>query len=509
MKRIKQTLLFVPLFLLLAACGGTAPAEEGSEAGELEITDITANLALPTDTGAIYMLITNNTAEDDALIGAAVPGCGTIELHEMSMEDDVMIMREVDGGEIPIPAGETVTLERGGLHVMCIDKAEPTAAGEIVPVTLEFANAGTIEVEAEAIDVAAPDMDMDMDHGDDEMDGMDMDDDDAMDMDDGEEMAMDDGMSHIGLAALMADLPAAEPDLTIYPVTSEYCDRELTFDAPPQQVVSLWQPSNEILLALGVTDNIAGFAGMYDVLPPTFADSAADVEMLGTGFDFPTKEVMVSLAPDLVVSEGLEGFAFDPSQGYATVEELEEQGTQVYSTGSSCLFSDAPLRGLDAIFEDIELLGQIFGVSERADELYDRLLAREEAVTTAVSDRDPVKVAFFNGDEQGFFVLTGGIWGDMMQRAGGEVAFFTPDATFQMLSLEEFAVSDADVILYGMFPPRETELIEAYLMENFPDIPAVVNGRLFPINTIETETSVRALDGLEAIAQALHPEAFE
>jgi periplasmic copper chaperone A len=140
------------LLLLLAACGGGQNGETTStESGELIVDNITANLTLPTTTGAVYMRITNGSSNDDALIGAEVPGCGTVELHEMIMQDDVMMMRQMEGNRIPIPAGETVMLQRGGLHVMCIDKTGEFTVGEMVPVTLQFESAGTIEVQAEVV----------------------------------------------------------------------------------------------------------------------------------------------------------------------------------------------------------------------------------------------------------------------------------------------------------------------------------------------------------------------
>ena len=164
MKRLKVGALLLVLFLV--ACGG-ASEEPAAPAGELTVDTVTANLSLPTETGAVYMRITNNTGTDDALIGATVPGCGTIELHEMIMENDVMVMRQMEGNRIPIPAGQTVMLERGGLHVMCIGKTGEFAVGDEVAVTLQFENAGTIEVTAEVIEPG--EMPADMEDG-----GMDM-----------------------------------------------------------------------------------------------------------------------------------------------------------------------------------------------------------------------------------------------------------------------------------------------------------------------------------------------
>ena len=164
MKRLNAVALLLVLFLV--ACSG-ASEEMAAPAGELTVDTVTANLSLPTETGAVYMRITNNTDTDDTLIDATVPGCGTIELHEMIMENDVMVMRQMEGNRIPIPAGQTVMLERGGLHVMCVGKTGEFAVGDEVAVTLQFENAGTIEVTAEVIEPG--EMPADMEDG-----GMDM-----------------------------------------------------------------------------------------------------------------------------------------------------------------------------------------------------------------------------------------------------------------------------------------------------------------------------------------------
>jgi copper(I)-binding protein len=59
-----------------------------------------------------------------------------------------MGMREI--GSLTLPAGEEVSLEPGGYHIMLIDLAKPIEEGDTVPVTLTFEKAGEIEVEAEA-----------------------------------------------------------------------------------------------------------------------------------------------------------------------------------------------------------------------------------------------------------------------------------------------------------------------------------------------------------------------
>lgn len=139
-------LVAVMASLLLVACSSPSPAEEPSAEGGITVTNVQANMTMPSETGSFWMEITNNSSSDDALLGAEVDGCAVIELHDMVMDDDVMVMRQVEGGKIPIPAGETVLLKKGGLHVMCIGKEAPLEKGTSIDIALQFENAGTIDV---------------------------------------------------------------------------------------------------------------------------------------------------------------------------------------------------------------------------------------------------------------------------------------------------------------------------------------------------------------------------
>jgi copper(I)-binding protein len=53
-------------------------------------------------------------------------------------------MRPVEA--IEIPAGQTVTLQPGGFHLMLIGLKEPLIQGQAVPVTLRFERAGEVPV---------------------------------------------------------------------------------------------------------------------------------------------------------------------------------------------------------------------------------------------------------------------------------------------------------------------------------------------------------------------------
>lgn len=91
-----------------------------------------------------------SSAQGGRLVAASSLAAGVVEIHEMSMDGNVMRMRAVDA--LDLPAGKTVALEPGGYHVMLIDLVQPLAAGQTVPVTLVVEGADgkreTVEVQA-------------------------------------------------------------------------------------------------------------------------------------------------------------------------------------------------------------------------------------------------------------------------------------------------------------------------------------------------------------------------
>ena len=83
-------------------------------------------------TGA-FMQITS--VQDARLVEVRSPVAGVVEVHEMTMDKDVMKMRALGNG-LELPAGKTVELKPGGYHVMLMDLKQQMKAGDTVSVTL-------------------------------------------------------------------------------------------------------------------------------------------------------------------------------------------------------------------------------------------------------------------------------------------------------------------------------------------------------------------------------------
>ena len=106
-------------------------------------------------TAGAYMKLTSDRRA--SLLGAESPAAGRAEIHEMSMEGNVMRMRPVP--RLELPPGKTVELRPGGHHMMLVDLKRPLKKGDLVPIRLKVElsdkTVKTIQVLAEVRELAA------------------------------------------------------------------------------------------------------------------------------------------------------------------------------------------------------------------------------------------------------------------------------------------------------------------------------------------------------------------
>lgn len=139
--RNRIAILAAGLAILVAAC-----SNRGS--GVLAVTDSWAATTPPgAQAAVVYLTIENGTGVDDHLLSVASDRCGVIELHATQFDDNrVMRMRLAEPELLRIPAGETMEMVPGGLHVMCIDPPTPFELGDQISLTATLAEAGDIAV---------------------------------------------------------------------------------------------------------------------------------------------------------------------------------------------------------------------------------------------------------------------------------------------------------------------------------------------------------------------------
>ncbi len=132
---------------LLAAFIAAQASAQSANPPAIQAVDVWARATpLGAHTGAAYMTLINKGAADDRLLGVSTPIAGEAQIHSMSLDNGVMMMRPVPA--LDLKAGSTQRLAPGGYHVMLMDLKAPLVEGQSFPLTLIFAKAGKVGVTA-------------------------------------------------------------------------------------------------------------------------------------------------------------------------------------------------------------------------------------------------------------------------------------------------------------------------------------------------------------------------
>ena len=92
-----------------------------------------------------YLVIHNHGATPDKLTGGSADFAGAVSVHEMSMDNGIMKMRELPSG-LDIPANGEATLSPSGYHIMFTGLKRQLKKGESVKADLTFQHAGSVSV---------------------------------------------------------------------------------------------------------------------------------------------------------------------------------------------------------------------------------------------------------------------------------------------------------------------------------------------------------------------------
>lgn len=299
-----------------------------------------------------------------------------------------------------------------------------------------------------------------------------------------------------------------------FPVTIENCGRKLTFDKPPAKVVTGYHPSLETLLALGLSDRIAGRTNFSESpFLPGQKDQYAKIPEISDTIMPPQKEIMLAQGADFVLDNAMAGF--DAAGGYATVEELDSAGSPVYILGGWCSPEEVLQFTIDDTFTDLRNLGAIFGVPDRADKLISDLRGGLADVKKRVEGRTPVKVLATDGGKGPINAYGGsGITNQMIALAGGSNVLADVKGDYTEVSVEKISAAQPEAVLVSDYatlrgedmPSSPAKAADAFAIAR--NSPAAEKQRYLALPVAAQHPGYRNILAITDIARFLHPDAF-
>jgi iron complex transport system substrate-binding protein len=260
------------------------------------------------------------------------------------------------------------------------------------------------------------------------------------------------------------------------------------------RIISLVPAVTEMLYAIGAGERIVAVSS-YDNFPP-------DVKALpkvGALLD-PNVERILSLKPDLVVL-------------YGSPDDLK---TQLGRAGIGVF--DYRHAGLADVTTTIRSLGERTGDAAKARDVADRIEQGLGAVRARVNGRPRPRTLLVFGRERlalrGLYASGGiGFLNDMLDAAGGTNVFADVKLQAVQASSEQIIARRPEVILEiraanSAFPTGERSA-ELKVWQSLAAVPAVRTGRVhFLFDDRIVIPGPRVVEGTEALARTLHPDAF-
>lgn len=301
------------------------------------------------------------------------------------------------------------------------------------------------------------------------------------------------------------DTRAASTTASGFPVTIANCGTDTTYDAPPQRAMVIYQHPTEIMLALGLQEVMVGTAYMDG---PIRADLAPAYESVPEVAEkAPTREQILAVEPDIVVA-GWDSAFDDDSAG--SRESLDGLNIDSYLETSSCPEFDDE-ASIDLARTQIEDLGAIFGVPDRAAKLVEELMAPIEEVEKAIEGTEPVDVFVYDsGDELAY--TTGGRENTtaLLELAGGRNVFGDVDDTWAEVSWEEVVARDPEYIVILDYTGSATVEEKQQFLRSNPvtsTLEAVREGWFVVLELTDVVPGIRNGDAVKVLAEGLHPGA--
>jgi iron complex transport system substrate-binding protein len=290
------------------------------------------------------------------------------------------------------------------------------------------------------------------------------------------------------LAATLACTVANQTrrDGPISRILTDDVGRTVSLPVKVDRVISLAPNLTEIVFAVGGGDRLVGRTSYCDYPP-----EAKSVTEVGDTLH-PNIERIISLKPQVVLVS-------TASQLEVFTQQLENQNIAVFVTDP---------HDLEGVFRTIEQVGDMLGKREQASTLVQTLRQRTSAVEQAVKDKPPVRVFYQLSAEPLYTAGHDAFVTDLMRRAGAISVTAELPGAWPKYSSESALAAKPDAIILptgGSMGTGNSAVTEALRKS-----PAVKEGRVYKINDDHlVRPGPRAIDGLEEMARALHPDVFK
>ncbi|WP_338013978.1 ABC transporter substrate-binding protein, partial [Corynebacterium heidelbergense] len=314
-----------------------------------------------------------------------------------------------------------------------------------------------------------------------------------------------------GLTACGADVEDTPQDRNI---TVTNCGVTQTYPRP-QHPVAYDVSAIEKMFSLGLADQMRGI-----VMPKTVNSAIGkspyhqDYHSVETISDQVLgQEAIVNAKADWVFAGWQAGFSQERG---VTPQSLDKLGIHSYMQEETCYNYGAggtkeanpaaPDQPIEAMYQDLHNLGEIFGVQDRAEKLVRDLRDRERSLHDKVqaipaAERQKVFV-YDSGTDEPYTAGRRAALNSVIDLAGGRSVTGDVDARFTTVGWESIVTAEPDAVVVIDYNKQPVADKINYLRTQSPikDTPAVKNNRIYVIDYGEAVSNPRNIEAAEKLA---------
>ncbi len=281
-----------------------------------------------------------------------------------------------------------------------------------------------------------------------------------------------------------------------YFVELENYGRNITLLEKPTKVLTLGPNCTEMFVALGLGDYVTGRSLVNHSRGPLeqFADEVNAIPYLN--YAEATREGILTSGANFIYA-----IDWEISDIGCNIEEAEEYGMNVYVNSAT---------SLDELFKEIDDLGKIFGVEERATEFITEQKTRLSAVKDRLQGVEPVKVLVYDSGSAGVFTCSGSNFESVLIELAGGVNIFNDitDKQWVTVSYEDIIKRNPDVIVIHDYDNISYEEKKAEIKANpvLTELDCVKNERFVYTDLESVLPGNRVALTVESLAKGFHPD---
>jgi iron complex transport system substrate-binding protein len=302
-----------------------------------------------------------------------------------------------------------------------------------------------------------------------------------------------------------------QSDIQFTPTTVKNCNLELVYQQPPKRVVTMNQSATEVMLALGLEQQMVGTAYTDDTILPTYQQAYAQIPILAA--KYPSQEILLGVEPDFIYAALESAFA---KEAAGIREDLLKLKINSYLSPVHC--SPHSLRPkiakIDHVHAEIREIARIFGVEARADKLIEVQRSQLTQIQQKLGTiKSPKRIFWYDSEDPPLTVSCCGMPNQIIELAGGKNLFKDIQSTQPWVTVNWEDVIDRDPDVIVLIDANWSPAVKKrqFLLDHpaYSRLRAVRNQQFIVLSFNDALPGVRNVDGVGKLAKALYPERFK